>query len=72
MRPGEVCEYCHLTCGPDEHDPCVRQLPGVVEACCGHGKRFGYVVFSNGCAVYGIQKVEHPARGLSLFMRQYT
>lgn len=29
-------------------DPCLGILPGVENACCGHGVRQGYVHFSNG------------------------
>ena len=29
------------------HDPCIENLPNVAYACCGHGKKKGYVLFSN-------------------------
>lgn len=33
-RPCGVCQQ--LRTG-DEHDPCIANLPGVMNACCGHG-----------------------------------
>ena len=33
-----ACGHCHLRTGDDGHDPCIgRELPGVMNACCGHG-----------------------------------
>ena len=31
------CGHCHKSAGPDGHDPCLGTLPGVSNACCGHG-----------------------------------
>lgn len=37
-----------------EPDPCIGELPGVLEACCGHGKpRQAYVTFENGIVLRG-------------------
>lgn len=33
-------------------DPCLGVLPGVLAACCGHGKKQGYIYFENGVTVY--------------------
>lgn len=33
-------------------DPCLGYLPGVIAACCGHGKEHGMVKFENGIAIY--------------------
>ena len=35
------------------HDPCIADLPGVVNACCGHGTHSGYVHFENGLVIRG-------------------
>lgn len=34
-----VCGFCKLVRppSPDDHDPCIVNLPGVMNACCGHG-----------------------------------
>ena len=32
-----VCAHCGLGYGESLHDPWLGTLPGVVEACCGHG-----------------------------------
>lgn len=35
-------------------DPCLGELPGVANACCGHGNSTqAYIQFNNGVAVYG-------------------
>ncbi|KKK90130.1 hypothetical protein LCGC14_2726150 [marine sediment metagenome] len=42
------CTKCGKIAGPDGHDPCLGKLPGVKDACCGHGKRQGGIIFENG------------------------
>jgi hypothetical protein len=37
-------------------DPCLGKVPGVVNACCGHGVGEGYMIFENGMAI----SFEHP------------
>ncbi|MBY0359900.1 MAG: hypothetical protein K2W82_17990 [Candidatus Obscuribacterales bacterium] len=34
LRP---CFKCSLPCAPGQHDPCIVNLPGTKNACCGHG-----------------------------------
>lgn len=51
LRPGWVCPKCELMRGDDMCDPCLGRLPGVVFACCGHGKNNGYVYFENGTII---------------------
>lgn len=45
-----VCAHCHLTITPGEPDPCLGRLPGVRNACCGHGGD-GYIQFDNGATI---------------------
>jgi hypothetical protein len=51
---GETCYLCRRVrpkCdsqGIRGPDPCLGKLPGVVNACCGHGLQPGYVIFENG------------------------
>lgn len=49
---GWECPKCHLKRGPDKHDPCLGELPGVKYACCGHDGSssitMGYIYFANG------------------------
>jgi len=33
-------------------DACMGKLPGVQDACCGHGKGRGYIQFNNGALIY--------------------
>ncbi|MFW6242880.1 MAG: hypothetical protein ACOC2W_01865 [bacterium] len=39
-------------------DACFPNLPGVSNACCGHGKRKGYIQFENGVIVRGYFTIE--------------
>jgi hypothetical protein len=41
-------------------DPCLGLLPGVTDACCGHGDRSrAFVAFENGVLIRGFDWVEH-------------
>lgn len=43
------CGFCGLPSTPDGHDGCLGALPGVVNACCGHGvEAEAYVQFVDG------------------------
>jgi hypothetical protein len=43
------------------HDPCIANLPGVRNACCGHGDdSMSYVQFLNGTSIHG--KFSPPTR----------
>lgn len=35
------------------HDPCIANLPGVRNACCGHGKDRPYIEFEDGRVIIG-------------------
>lgn len=72
MELGDTCSACGLTCTKKEKvksetgvvtyvDPCLGKLPGVKFACCGHGKRHGYMFFENGVTIrFGrLTDVEH-------------
>ena len=37
----------------DGHDACIANLPGVKNACCGHGVKRGYVHFENDRVIRG-------------------
>lgn len=55
------CGHCGRPPTPEGHDACLGTLPGVVNACCGHGVRGeAYVSFSNGVVLRGfvVQKGE--------------
>jgi hypothetical protein len=36
--PGRDCGACGLAQTEEGHDPCLGTLPGVMNACCGHGE----------------------------------
>lgn len=53
------CAYCNLSASPEGHDPCIGTLPGVMNACCGHGDlSSAYVQFEEGVTVRGQQALE--------------
>ena len=46
--PWRKCPRCNLPPTEDGHDACIANLPGVKNACCGHGRKgWGYVVFDD-------------------------
>ncbi len=48
------CGRCGEFTGKDGIDPCLGRLPGVMNACCGHGTTAeAYVQFSNGVRIEG-------------------
>ena len=54
---GESCGHCGAHCEFNEPDPCLGRLPGVSNACCGHGDG-GYIQFDNGVVLRGKFYVE--------------
>ena len=53
-EPGRKCGHCGADNCDDECDPCLGNLPGVMNACCGHGDRdSSYIQFSSGVIVRG-------------------
>lgn len=50
------CGHCGLHIPDGEPDPCLGRLPGVTNACCGHGDpKQAYVCFDNGLVVRGFR-----------------
>jgi hypothetical protein len=48
-NPHRPCGHCGLSDTSEGHDGCLGTLPGVVNACCGHGdNRTAYVQFADG------------------------
>lgn len=54
---------------PTAPDPCLGYLPGVLAACCGHGKGLGYIWFENGvCVSFDSCTIDlHPQVGLRCY-----
>ena len=55
-----TCPSCLREYEPGvEPDPCLGTLPGVIEACCGHGSPGkGYLMFKNGTLFRGFRRIE--------------
>jgi len=52
------CGVCGRERTPEGHDPCLGELPGVVNACCGHGNpKEAYVQFKNGVEIRGFDAI---------------
>ncbi len=48
------CGYCGQPVTKEGHDGCLETLPGLMNACCGHGiKEQAYVQFLDGFCVQG-------------------
>jgi len=48
------CGYCGKHNTPEGHDACLGTIPGVMNACCGHGKvNEAYVQFDSGRIISG-------------------
>ena len=55
---GEIrpCIKCKKLFSLEECDPCLGILPGVNNACCGHGiKERSYIRFKNGISIIGFE-----------------
>lgn len=51
LRP---CGYCNKYNTAEDHDACLGTLPGVMNACCGHGEeQEAYVQLLDGFTVHG-------------------
>jgi len=53
---GRPCGHCDRMATAEGHDACLGTLPGVMNACCGHGIREeAYVRFTNGVVLRGFE-----------------
>ena len=54
LNPFRKCGHCNKPSTPEGHDPCIGTLPGVINACCGHGDDDqAYVQHIGGATVSG-------------------
>jgi len=57
--PQRECGYCGISNTPEGHDGCLGTLPGVMNACCGHGSDDeAYVQFDTGKILRGSNAVQ--------------
>jgi hypothetical protein len=52
------CAKCGKLPTKEGHDACLGTLPGVIDACCGHGVREAYIIFENGVTIRGRSVIE--------------
>lgn len=56
------CGHCGLRNTLEGHDGCIGELPGVRNACCGHGESDkAYIQYTDGTAVQGEEAVKRMA-----------
>lgn len=61
--PRRSCGHCGLADTPEGHDGCLGTLPGVMNACCGHGDTAeAYVQYPDGRRIAGEQATREFAR----------
>ena len=54
--PEPACGHCGKASTPEGHDGCLGTLPGVVNACCGHGTDAeAYVCLEDGRRLAGLE-----------------
>ncbi len=52
------CGICLKATGPSGYDPCIGEVPGAVNACCGHGEdEEAYVQYPDGVRLDGIDAI---------------
>ncbi len=52
------CGVCLEPTGPSGHDPCIGEVPGAINACCGHGEeQEAYVEYPDGVRVSGMDAI---------------
>lgn len=59
------CGHCGLMATPEGHDGCLGALPGVMNACCGHGGKSTnkpYVQFRDGTDLTGDEAIREIRR----------
>jgi hypothetical protein len=62
VRPCKKCGRVFDGSNKGEPDPCLGLLPGVNNACCGHGvKSEAYIRFENGVTMSGFECLQHTA-----------
>ncbi len=60
------CGYCNIANTSEGYDGCIGPLPGVMNACCGHGEsNLAYIQFTVGLTLRGFM-----ARWVGLAMRE--
>lgn len=61
-----LCGCCNIDNTPEGYDGCIGRLPGVMNACCGHGEsKLAYIQFTGGLTIRGLM-----ALWLGLSMRR--
>lgn len=58
-NPSRACGHCKLAATPEGHDGCLGELPGVMNACCGHGvDEEAYIQYCDGTDLRGRKAAE--------------
>lgn len=66
VRPCKKCGKTFEGSNIGDADPCLGELPGVDNACCGHGVHSdAYIRFTNGVVIEGFNKIKYTEKYLS-------
>jgi len=58
-NPNRACGHCGKSQTENGHDACIPDLPGVMNACCGHGiVSEAYIQFENGECIRGKNAID--------------
>lgn len=63
-KHGVPCVKCGKLPTKEGHDACLGTLPGVTDACCGHGVKEAYIIFENGIIIRGRSVIEFVQKNL--------
>ena len=55
---GRACVKCGQHPNERGDDYCIQNLGKVLNACCGHGNKEGYIQFDNGITIRGFFRIE--------------
>jgi len=56
--PCRICPKCGQHPNECGDDYCIQNLGKVMNACCGHGSKEGYIQFDNGITIRGFFRIE--------------
>lgn len=57
-NPSRACKHCGKDATPEGHDGCLGTLPGVMNACCGHGiDEEAHIQFMDGSNLRGVAAI---------------
>ncbi len=69
-RETRTCGVCKKHWTKEGHDPCIGTLPGVKNACCGHGEDEAYVQFDHIDYIHDSNRYRIGGKDALLYIKQ--